>query len=143
MRVNTKCSIAIHCLIFISVYADKVKVTSELLAKTTGCNPVAIRQILNMLQKAGIIQVKRGIGGAYLQRNPQDISLWEIHCTLEPDGLNSLIALHPHSSAECPVGRCIYDVLNESYKKISDVMEKEMKKITLQDFLNCYYMQNK
>jgi len=141
MRINTKCSIALHCLIFIFNYADKVKVTSELLAKSTGCNPVAIRQILNLLQKADIIYIQRGIGGAYLNRPPQDISLWEIHCTLEPDGLNSLIGLHPHPSAECPVGKNIYSVLNESYKKIIDTLEQEMKKITLQDFLDCYARQ--
>ena len=46
MRLSTKCSIALHCLVFISEYENKVKVTSELLAKSTGCNSAAIRSIL-------------------------------------------------------------------------------------------------
>ncbi|MDQ9826956.1 Rrf2 family transcriptional regulator, partial [Acinetobacter sp. 163] len=61
MRLNTKYSIALHCLIFIEEYQSKTKVTSELLAKSTGCNSSAIRAILNTLQKADIISVKRGV----------------------------------------------------------------------------------
>ena len=71
MRLNTKCSIALHCLIFISEYENSVKVTSELLAKSTGCNAAAIRNILNALQKSHLVSVVRGVGGAHLARNPR------------------------------------------------------------------------
>lgn len=143
MRINTKISIAIHCLIFIFNYTNKTKVTSELLAKSTGCNPVIIRKIMNMLQKADIIYIKRGVGGAYLKQEPSTISLWDIYYALEPYGLNSLIAMHPNPSSQCPVGQRICSVLNESYKKISDAVRIEMQKITLQDFLDCYDLQSK
>ena len=46
MHVSNKCSIAIHCLIFIHEYGTENKVTSELLSLSTGCNPVTIRGIL-------------------------------------------------------------------------------------------------
>ena len=78
MRISTKCSIALHCLIFITEYEDKTKVTSELLAKSTGCNPAAIRSILNSLQKADIIYVTRGIGGAHLNKSPENLTMWTI-----------------------------------------------------------------
>lgn len=37
MHVSNKCSIAIHCLIFIHEYGTENKVTSELLSLSTGC----------------------------------------------------------------------------------------------------------
>lgn len=52
MHVSNKCSIAIHCLIFIHEYGTENKVTSELLSLSTGCNPVTIRGILSALKKA-------------------------------------------------------------------------------------------
>lgn len=52
MHVSNKCSIAIHCLIFIHEYGAENKVTSELLSFSTGCNPVTIRGILSALKKA-------------------------------------------------------------------------------------------
>ena len=51
MHISNKCSIAVHCLIFIFEYGTEKKVTSELLSLSTGCNPVTIRNILSALKK--------------------------------------------------------------------------------------------
>lgn len=139
MRINTKCSIALHCLILISEYQNKAKITSELIAKSTGCNSAAIRSILSSLQKAGIISVVRGIGGAYLIRKPEDITLWEVYHSLEPDGLAHFIGLHPNPSDKCPVGIRIESVLTKTYEEIGASVQKAMEQITLQKLLNYYY----
>lgn len=51
MHISNKCSIAVHCLVFLSEYGEREKVTSELLSCSTGCNPVTIRNILSALKK--------------------------------------------------------------------------------------------
>ena len=51
MHISNKTSIAIHCLIFINEYGEEQKVTSELLALSTGCNPVTIRNIISCLKR--------------------------------------------------------------------------------------------
>nr|WP_300325512.1 Rrf2 family transcriptional regulator [uncultured Anaerostipes sp.] len=138
MRLNTKCSIALHCLIFIAQYEEKVKVTSELLAKSTGCNSAAIRSILNALQKANIISVVRGVGGAHLQCIPSELTLWEVYHALEPEGLEHFIGLHPNPSDQCPVGSRIESVLKEPYRKIGQAVKQQMENITLQQLLDHY-----
>lgn len=138
MRLNTKCSIALHCLIFIAQYEEKVKVTSELLAKSTGCNSAAIRSILNALQKANIISVVRGVGGAHLQCFPSELTLWEVYHALEPEGLEHFIGLHPNPSDQCPVGSRIESVLKEPYRKIGQAVKQQMENITLQQLLDHY-----
>lgn len=138
MRLNTKCSIALHCLIFIAQYEEKVKVTSELLAKSTGCNSAAIRSILNALQKANIISVVRGVGGAHLQCLPSELTLWEVYYALEPEGLEHFIGLHPNPSDQCPVGSRIESVLKEPYRKIGQAVKQQMENITLQQLLDHY-----
>lgn len=139
MRLNTKCSIALHCLIFISEYENKVKVTSELLAKSTGCNSAAIRSILNALQKAGIISIVRGIGGAHLIRDPESLTVWEVYHALEPGGLEHFIGFHPNPSAKCPVGKRIQTVLKKPYREIGAAVQKTMEEITLQQLLDYYH----
>lgn len=138
MRISTKCSIALHCLILISEYENKVKVTSELLAKSTGCNSAAVRSILNALQKAELISVVRGIGGAHLSKNPESITIWEVYHALEPDGLEHFIGFHPNPSAQCPVGRRIGSVLKKPYTQIGDAVRESMQEITLQQLLDDY-----
>lgn len=139
MRLNTKCSIALHCLVFISEYEKKVKVTSELLAKSTGCNSAAIRAILNILQKAEIITIVRGVGGAYLNRDSKDLTVWDVYHALEPDGLEHFIGLHPKPSAQCPVGKRIQTVLEKPYGEIGAAVQKAMEEITLQQLLDDYH----
>lgn len=139
MKLNTKCSIALHCLVFISEYENKVKVTSELLAKSTGCNSAAIRSILNTLQKSGIISVVRGIGGAHLKREPESLTIWEVYHALEPDGLEHFIGFHQNPSEKCPVGSHIEAVLKNPYKKIGVAVQKTMERITLQQLLDYYH----
>ena len=72
MHISNKCSIAVHCLVFLSEYGEREKVTSELLSCSTGCNPVTIRNILSALKKDEIITVKPGTGGAALALPPEN-----------------------------------------------------------------------
>lgn len=95
MQISMKCSIAVHCLIFIHEAKGIAKVTSSLLAQSTGCNPVIIRNILSALKKAGLITIPRGTGGAELCLDPSQITLYQIYTALEPDGVSSIIGIHP------------------------------------------------
>ncbi len=52
MQLSMKCSVAVHCLIFIHETENSVKVTSTLLSQSTGVNPVVIRNILSALKKS-------------------------------------------------------------------------------------------
>ncbi|MCD8217881.1 MAG: Rrf2 family transcriptional regulator [Clostridiales bacterium] len=138
MKISTKCSVALHCLIFITEYENRTKVTSELLAKSTGCNAAAIRSILNLLQKAGLIYVQRGVGGAHLKCKPRDISVWSVYNALEPDGLEHLIGCHPNPYEKCPVGQNIREVLKQPYEEIGLSVQKTMQTITLEQLLETY-----
>lgn len=114
----------------------------ELLAKSTGCNSAAIRSILNTLQKAGIISVVRGVGGAHLSRNPEVLTVWEVYRALEPDGLEHFIGFHPNPSDTCPVGKRIASVLQKPYGKIGAAVQETMEGITLQQLLDYYHDNN-
>ena len=100
MHISTKCSIAIHCLIFINEYGSNKRVTSELLALSTGCNPVTIRNIISALKKEGILSVKFGTGGATLNCSLEDITLYRICMAVEPDALRKLMGVHAMPSPD-------------------------------------------
>lgn len=102
MRISTKCSIALHCLICIAVF-DGRRMTSTGLAASTGSNPVVIRNLFGALQKAGILSVARGTGGAVLLRSPEEITVWDGVCSPGTDE-NMSSGMHPNPSPQCPVG---------------------------------------
>jgi len=139
MHISTKCSIAIHCLIFIYEYGEKEKVTSELLAFSTGNNPVTIRNIISGLKKDGMISVKLGTGGTTFICPPSDISLYRICKAIEPDFTSKLIGIHSFPSDLCPVGRSIHNVLDVSYEKIRNDLCESLRSITMEDILAEYH----
>lgn len=139
MQISMKCSVAVHCLIFIYEAKGKAKVTSNLLAQSTGCNPVVIRNVFSALKKAGIITVARGTGGAELCKPPSEITLYMIYQALEPDGLSSLIGIHPCEGRKCPVAQNIHLVLQEPYQKIEDAIREAMESVTLEAMIEDFH----
>ncbi|MCI8635281.1 MAG: Rrf2 family transcriptional regulator [Eubacterium sp.] len=138
MHISTKCSIAIHCLIFIYEYGEKQKVTSNLLSLSTGSNPVTIRAIISSLKKDGIISVKFGTGGATLICPLNEITLYRVCRAIEPDFISKLFGIHALPSQLCPVGKNIHNVLDCSYQKIGDDLCGSLESITLKDIISDY-----
>ncbi len=139
MHISNKCSIAVHCLIFINEYGEENKVTSELLSLSTGCNPVTIRNIISAMKKDGIIDVKFGTGGAKLAVPMQNISLYRICAAVDPKAIDKMISVHSAPSPFCPVGRNIGAVLDRTYNTLKDDLISRMKSITMEKIVNDYH----
>lgn len=139
MQLSMKCSVAVHCLIFIHEAKGIARVTSPLLSESTGCNPVIIRNTISSLKKAGLITVARGTGGAELCMNPAQITLFMIYNAVEPDGLSSLIGIHSCSERACPVAQNIQGVLATPYQKIIDSIKITMENITLESMIEDFH----
>ena len=139
MQISMKCSIAVHCLIFMHEAKGIAKVTSNLLAESTGSNPVVIRNILSALKKAGLITVARGTGGAELCVDPSRITLYQIYSALEPGGVTSIIGIHPCQDRPCPMAQNIQKVLRTPYHKIENAVKETMEQITLQSMIEEFH----
>jgi DNA-binding IscR family transcriptional regulator len=137
MRISTKCSTALHLLVVLEVFKDK-KLTSERLAKSVGCNPVIVRNLIGSLKKAGIVGVQRGSGGAFLTAAPETVTIWDVYRAVDTVPLNELIGVHPNPSPACPVGSKIYQLLEKPFGLIADSVQKTMSGYTLKQILDDY-----
>lgn len=138
MYISSKCSIAVHCLIFISEYGADKKVTSALLSLSTGANPVTIRNILSALKKDGIIDVRFGTGGAMIQLPLQEISLYRICMAVEPEAIEKMMGIHSSPSMRCPVGKNINEILDSAYSRLHKDIVAGMSNINMQGILDEY-----
>lgn len=138
MHISVKCSVAIHCLIFIYEYGEKQKVTSDLLSLSTGSNPVIIRNIISALKKDGILSVKFGTGGAVLACPLEEITIYRICKAIEPNFISKLFGIHSLPSPLCPIGKNIHNVLDCSYQKIGNDLCNSLESITLKDIISDY-----
>lgn len=139
MYISAKCSVAVHCLLFIHEYGETHKVTSDLLSKSSGSNPVTIRGILSALKKEGILSVRFGSGGAKLLCPLEEITLYRICKAIEPDFLLKTIGIHPMPSPYCPVGRNIHGVLDCTYETIRLDLGRSLQNITMAEIVESYH----
>lgn len=135
MRISSRFTIAIHVLTAIDVFKDEYKITSDLLASSVHTNPVVIRRILQQLKAVGLIKVTRGIGGASLNKETSEISLFDIYRAVDCVESGDLFRFHEDPNTKCPVGRNIHAVLDDKLIKIQEAFENEMKKTTLADII--------
>lgn len=133
MQISSRFTIAIHMLACMDVFQDEYKITSDFLASSIHVNPVIIRKILSQLKDAGLIEVKRGPGGAAIAKPLEEITFYDVYRSVDCIEDNTLFHFHENPSPDCPVGKNIHRVLDDKLLRIQEAMERELKSITLAD----------
>jgi DNA-binding IscR family transcriptional regulator len=132
MRINTRFPVAVHILALLA-FDKESTTTSELIAKSVNTNPVVIRRINAMLKKANLITVKAGVGGAYLNLSPIDITLLDVYNAVKSSENDLLFDLHCNPSEKCFVGANIHEALLEPLIAAQKSLEDTLKEYTLFD----------
>ena len=135
MQISSRFTIAIHMLTCIETFKEDYKVTSDFLASSINVNPVVIRRILSQLRDAGIIEVKRGTGGASVLKPLGEITFLDVYRAVECIGENTLFHFHENPNQKCPVGKNIHNILDDRLRQVQDAMERELQTITLADMM--------
>ena len=139
MQISSRFTVAVQMLIGMEVFGKEQKVTSELLASSANVNPVVIRRLLQKLKKAGLVRVKRGSGGAEIDRPLEQITLLDVYRAVECVEDGQLFHFHEDPNVLCPVGRNIHGILDQKLEAVQAAMEAELKKTTLNDLVENAY----
>ena len=135
MQISSRFTIAVHIFACIDTFEKGHKITSDFLADSINVNPVIIRKLLSQLKNAGLIQVKRGSGGASFARPLEDITLLDIYRAVDCVEKGELFHFHENPNQQCQVGRNIHNILDDKLDRIQDAMEREMASITMADVI--------
>ena len=135
MQISSRFTIAIHIITCIEAFKDEYKTTSDFLAASVNVNPVIIRRILQQLKKAGIVETKRGSGGAYAAKPLDEITFYDIYKAVDCVE-NDLFHFHENPNTNCPVGRNIHFVLDNRLHDVQNSMENKLKEMKLSDVVN-------
>ena len=131
MQFCSRVMTASHILLYLAEYETEEKITSNVLADTTGVNPVNIRKILAKLKAAGLVEIKSGIGGAYLSKSMEEITLADIYDAVEEK--EELFPMHEHPNVHCPVGASIRGVMESRTGYLQNRLHDMMAAMKLSD----------
>ncbi|MCZ8519736.1 MULTISPECIES: Rrf2 family transcriptional regulator [Paenibacillus] len=133
-QISTRFSIAVHILSLIAVIPKDC--TGDFIAGSVNTNPVIIRRIMGMLKKVGLVDVRPGVGGATLLKDPAQITLLDIYRAVNVTEENQLFRMHENPNIACPVGRNIENVLQAELKDAQSVMEQRLAQTTLNQLID-------
>ena len=136
MQISSRFTIAVHVLICIETFKNDNKVTSDFLASSVNVNPVVIRRLLQQLKKAGLVNVKRGSGGADIEKPLDEITLLDVYNAVECVEEGKLFHFHESPNPLCPVGKNIHTLLDVRLDDIQNAMEREMGSVSIQEIMN-------
>ena len=135
MQISSRFTIAIHMMTCMETFKEDHKVTSDFLAASINVNPVIIRRILSQLKDAGLIEVKRGTGGAAVRKPLDEITFLDIYRAVECIEENTLFHFHENPNPDCLVGKNIHNILDDKLQRVQTAMERELESITLADVM--------
>lgn len=135
MKVSTQFSIAVHAMLMVAYFPD-VKITSDIVAQSAGCNPVIIRNAFAKLKRAHLLLTKSGKGKTELARPAEEISLWDIYSAIEGSNAELIFKIHTNTSGICPVGSQICNILHGHLIDATNAMKQELSAIKLSDLKN-------
>lgn len=133
MKNSHKLSDAIHILVYLHLSKDEPSISSKQIAESVATNAGVIRRLMSQLSKSGLIETKVGAAVPKLSRNPEEISLLDIFTAVE-DG--EMLKVDEKTSMSCPVGQNIQSVLTNTYSRVQNQAENEMKIISLQEIID-------
>lgn len=133
MQISSRLTIATHIMMCIDTFKNEYKLTSEFLASSVNVNPVIIRNILSQLKAANLVEVSRGVGGARIIKELNEISLFDLYKAVECVEHGNLFHFHESPNPNCPVGKNIHMALNDSLNNAQKALEEELKSVTLED----------
>ncbi len=105
-------------------------VSSAMLAASVNTNPVIIRRLLLHLQRARLIETRKGAGfGSRLSRRPEQITLAEVYRAVEAEAPFVLPRRAPNRA--CPVGQAIGAALERVFDSARRALEEDLARTNL------------
>ncbi|GIP50617.1 Rrf2 family transcriptional regulator [Paenibacillus sp. DXFW5] len=135
MTISSRFSVAIHILSLLEINKDGIS-TSEYISGSVNTNPVVIRRIMGMLNKAGLVEVRTGVAGSKLSRPLDQITLLDVYRAVHVVEEDGLFAVHDHPNPDCPVGKNIQSTIEPIFSLAQKAMENTLAAVTLQDVVN-------
>ena len=135
MSASTKLSTAVKALCFLAEDIDSAKTSTEI-SNEIGVNASKLRMLLSMLSKSSIVTSGKGIkGGFVLNKDPKDIHLQEVYCSIE-DRKAFHLDVQKFTGHHLSMPIQINNYFLDLFAEIQVDIESKMTKISLQSIMD-------
>ena len=134
MKVSRRFQLAVHTILFIAVNSDKKNLTCEYISKEMKCNPVVIKNILNLLYKNNFLTKSSPTSGIKLKRSEKDITLWDIYKVTDEIEIKDVFS-DDDLQITNPIINDLTELLTEDFNEIINFMKDTLSKVSIEALL--------
>ena len=137
MKVSRRFQLTVQTVLFIAVYSDKKEMTCENISKEMKCNPVVIKNILNILCKNNFLTKGSSISNIRLKRNIKDITLWDIYRITDEVDINNIFCSDDLQIAS-PIVSDLPELLSPAFGEIMNSIKDILSTVSVDSLLKKY-----
>ncbi len=137
MKVSRRFQLTLQTVLFIAVYSDKKEMTCENISKEMKCNPVVIKNILNILCKNNFLTKGSSISNIRLKRNIKDITLWDIYKITDEVDINNIFCSDDLQIAS-PIVSDLPELLSPAFGEIMNSIKDILSTVSVDSLLKKY-----
>ena len=137
MKVSRRFQLTVQTVLFIAVYSDKKEMTCENISKEMKCNPVVIKNILNILYKNNFLTKDSSISNIRLKRNIKDITLWDIYKITDEVDINNIFCSDDLQIAS-PIVSDLPELLSPAFGEIMNSIKDILSTVSVDSLLKKY-----
>ena len=133
MRSDSLYTVGIHALVMIGLYDDH-RVTSQMVARSIGCNPVIVRNAFTRFTAAGLLVPGKGLRRNELGRPADRITLYDVFCATESDDAERMFKMYPVNPL-CPIAGDLHRTMSKSFENAKEAMMSSLSGTTIADLI--------
>lgn len=137
MKVSRRFQLTVQTVLFIAVYSDKKEMTCENISKEMKCNPVVIKNILNILYKNNFLTKGSSISNIRLKRNIKDITLWDIYKITDEVDINNIFC-SDDLQITSPIVSDLPELLSPAFGEIMNSIKDILSTVSVDSLLKKY-----
>lgn len=128
MKRDSRLSSVLHALLHMA--AHDAPMTSDVLARCMGTNPVVVRRTMAGLREAGLVKSEKGHNGGWsIACDLEAVTLRDIHAAL---GEPAVFAMgHRHAAPECLVEQAVNAALDDTLREVEALLLERFGRLTL------------
>ena len=137
MKVSRRFQLSVHTILFIAVYSDKKEMTCENISKEMKCNPVVIKNILNLLCRNDFLIKVPSTSSIKLKKDVKDITLWDVYKITDEVNIKNIFC-SDDLQINNPIISDLPELLVTPFEKVMSCIKDTLSKVSIDSLLKQY-----
>ena len=137
MKVSRRFQLSVHTILFIAVYGDEKGLTCDNISNELKCNPIVIKNILNLLCRNDFLIKVPSTSSIKLKKDVKDITLWDVYKITDEVNIKNIFC-SDDLQINNPIISDLPELLVTPFEKVMSCIKDTLSKVSIDSLLKQY-----